>query len=65
MIDCNKSFVVGTIFYIKSINFNKVLNFMINNNFKAFILNNMYDDNRTFFNNSYVHFLERLFGVIK
>ena len=38
---------------------------MINNNFKAYLFNNMYDDNRTFFYNSYVHFLERLFGVIK
>jgi len=64
-IDCNKSFVTGTIFYTKSIIFNKVLNFIINNNFKPFLFNNMYDDNRTFFENSSIHFLERLFGVIK
>jgi hypothetical protein len=64
-IDCNKSFVKGTIFYTKDLYFKKILNFMIENNFKAYILNNMYDDNRTFFYNSYVHFLERLFGVIK
>lgn len=64
-IDCNKSFVFGTIFYTKASTFNKVLDFMINNNFKAYLFNNMYDDNRTFFYNSYVHFLERLFGVIK
>lgn len=63
-IDFNKSFIIGTIFYSKGIVFNKVLDFMINN-FKNYLFNNMYDNNCTFFNDSYVHFLERLFGVIK
>lgn len=63
-INYNKSFIIGTIFYTKGIVFENVLNFMINNNFKAYLLNNMYDNNCTFLNNSYIHFLERLFGVI-
>ena len=63
-IDFNKSFIIGTIFYSKSIIFDKILDFMIND-FKQYLFNNMYDNNCTFFNDSYVHFLERLFGVIK
>jgi hypothetical protein len=63
-IDFNKSFIIGTIFYSKSIIFDKVLEFMINN-YKQCLFNNMYDSNCTLFNESYVHFLERLFGVIK
>jgi hypothetical protein len=60
----NNLFVVGTIFYCKSIIFELVLNFIRLNNFKAYICNNLYDNNSIFQNNSHVHFLERLFGVI-
>jgi hypothetical protein len=63
-IDFNKSFIIGTIFYTKGIIFDKILDFMIND-FKQYLFNNMYDNNCTFFNDSYIHFLERLFGVIK
>lgn len=63
-IDFNKSFIIGTIFYSKGIIFDKILDFMTND-FKPYLFNNMYDNNCTFFNDSYVHFLERLFGVIK
>ena len=63
-IDFNKSFIIGTIFYSKSIVFDKVLDFMIDN-YKECLFNNMYDSNCTLVNESYVHFLERLFGVIK
>ena len=30
----------------------------------AYLLNNMYDNNRIVYKKSYVHFLERLFGII-
>lgn len=63
-IDFDKSFIIGTIFYCKEIVFDKVLEFMIND-FKNYLFNNMYDNNCTFYDNSYVHFLERLFGVLK
>ena len=58
-------FVIGTIFYTDSATFDIVLNFIKNNDYHAYLLNNMYDNNCTFFNDSYIHFLERLFGVIK
>ncbi len=64
IIDFNKSFIIGTIFYCKEIIFDKILNFMIDD-FQKYLFNNMYDNNCAFFNDSYVHFLERLFGVIK
>ena len=64
-INLDKSFIIGTIFYCNSNIMDYVLEFVMNNNFKAFLFNNMYDDNSIFQNNSHVHFLERLFGVIK
>jgi hypothetical protein len=38
---------------------------MKNNNFREYILNNLYDNNCTFHDHSPIHFLERLFGIIK
>jgi hypothetical protein len=63
-IDFNKSFVGGTIFYSSSIVFDNVLIFLKNTNYRAFILNNLYENNLINQNFSPVHFLERLFGVI-
>lgn len=63
-IDKEKSFVTGTIFFTKSSIFNKVL-LIMKENYKECFLNNMYDNNCTFFEDSYIHFLERLFGIIK
>lgn len=60
----NKYFVPATIFLTKSITFEKVLVFF-KNNYKKIFLQNMYDNNMVNKNNSYVHFLERLFGYIK
>ena len=64
-IDIDKKFVGGTIFYSDSIYINTVLDFIQNNNYRAFLFNNMYDSNRIVIQKSYVHFLERLFGIIK
>lgn len=58
-------FVIGTVFYTDSITFDAILNFMKNNDYHAYLLNNMYDNNRIVYKKSYVHFLERLFGIIK
>jgi hypothetical protein len=57
-------FVVGTIFYCKPLIFDLIINFIKYNNYGAYLFNNMYDNNSIFQNNSYVHFLERLFGII-
>jgi hypothetical protein len=64
-LDYNKYFIYGTIFYCNSGIFNKMLDFIKNNNFKACILNNLYDDNMICYDKSYIHFYERLFGLIK
>jgi hypothetical protein len=64
-LDYNKYFIFGTIFYCNSNIFNKMLDFIKNNNFRAFILNNLYDDNIVCYDKSYIHFYERLFGIIK
>jgi hypothetical protein len=58
-------FAIGTIFYSDSMVFDAVLDFMKNNDYYAYLLNNMYDNNRVVYKKSYVHFLERLFGIIK
>jgi hypothetical protein len=59
----NGYFSVGTIFLIKKENFFKVLQFLLDN-YKYCVFNNMYDDNSVNRHNSYVHFIERLFGII-
>jgi hypothetical protein len=59
------SFIIGTIFYTDSITFNNVLYFIKNNDTNGFLLNNLYDSNRIIYKKSYVHYLERLFGIIK
>ena len=56
-------FVGGTIFYANRLVYEKVLNFMKKDYLKYFT-NNMYDNNIVFKDNSPIHLLERLFGVI-
>jgi len=63
-IDTNKKFVIATIFYISGDKMDEIKNFVKDNNYKAYLLNNMYDSNRIVTTRSHVHFLERLFGVI-
>jgi len=64
-IDMNKTFVGGTIFYTTSVVFDAVLNFVKNNNYRSFLLNNLYENNSINKDFSPNHFLERLFGIIK
>ncbi len=59
----NEYFSVATIFLINNNIMNKILQFLIDN-YKYCVFNNMYDDNSINRNNSYVHFIERLFGII-
>ncbi len=56
-------FSVGTIFLTQKNTFDKVLLFFIEN-YKQIVFNNMYDDNSINRNSSYIHFIERLFGLI-
>jgi hypothetical protein len=58
-------FVAGTIFYTTNAVFSKVLDFIKTNNYKAYLLNNLYENNSINKNYSPIHFLERLFGIIK
>ncbi len=54
----------GTIFLTKSESFNKVSDFF-NEHYKKIVFNNMYDDNSINRSASYIHFIERLFGLIQ
>jgi hypothetical protein len=63
-LDFNKTFIAGTIFYTSSIVFDTVLDFVKNNNYRCFLLNNLYENNAINKDFSPIHFLERLFGVI-
>lgn len=64
-INSENYFVAGTIFYANSSVFDAVLNFMKNNNYRSYLLNNLYENNSINKDFSPNHFLERLFGVIK
>jgi len=65
LLDLNKKFVRGTIFFTEDKIFKKVINFIKNNDYKSFIFNNLYENNTINFDYSPTHFLERLFGIIK
>jgi len=56
-------FVPNTIFFTHKNNFTNVLHFCIQN-YKTIFLQNMYDNNCINTNESCVHFMERLFGVL-
>jgi hypothetical protein len=64
-INVNKQFVAGTIFYARAEVFDAVLDFVKKNNYRSFLLNNLYENNSINRDYSPNHFLERLFGVIK
>lgn len=63
-IDVNKNFIGGTIFYAPWTVFDAVLNFVKNNNYRCYLLNNLYENNSINNDFSPNHFLERLFGTI-
>jgi hypothetical protein len=56
-------FVPYSIFFSFKNNFTNVLDFLVKN-YKTIFLQNTYDDNSINYNASYVHFLERLFGIL-
>lgn len=64
-IDLSKKFVIATNFFCSSDNIKKILLFVEKNESMAYFNNNLYDNNFILFSNSPIHFLERLFGVIK
>jgi hypothetical protein len=63
-IDINCVFVAGTIFYTDNNTFYKVLDFVKNNNYRSYLLNNLYENNSINMDFSPIHFIERLFGII-
>jgi hypothetical protein len=59
-------FAAGSIFYTSNDVYKKIINFIKCSNYRSFFfLNNMYDHNFVNLETSPIHFLERLFGVIK
>lgn len=58
-------FTAGSIFYTSNDVYKKIINFVKCNNYRSFFLNNTYDHNFVNFETSPIHFLERLFGIIK
>ena len=58
-------FIAGTIFYCEKILFDKLLDFIKNNDHITYFTNNLYDTNIINISNSVIHYLERLFGIIK
>lgn len=65
VINTENKFVAGTIFFTESVTIQKILDFIKNNNYQSYFLNNMYDNNFINLYTSPCHFIERLFGVIK
>ena len=63
-IDMKKYFVPGSIFYAENNVYDKILEFLKNNNYRSFFINNLYETNMINNKFSAVHFLERLFGVM-
>jgi hypothetical protein len=59
------TFVAGTIFYATGKVFDSVLKFIKTNNYKEYLLNNLYENNTINKDYSPIHFLERVFGIIK
>lgn len=64
-IDEKKYFVKGTNFMCDFNTFVRVINFMKENSYKGYFLNNMYDTIIVNLYNSPIHFIERLFGYLK
>ena len=64
VINKNNYFIAGTIFYTRSEIFDKMIDFIKTENYKCYLLNNMYENNSINQDYSPIHFLERLFGVI-
>jgi hypothetical protein len=64
LVDTNKQFIKGTIFFTDNDTFIKVNNFIKDNDYKSFIFNNLYENNSINLEFSPTHFLERLFGII-
>ena len=60
-----KNFVLYCIFFTNIEVINTIFNFIENNNYLGYFMNNLYDTNTILMDNSPVHFLERLFGIIK
>lgn len=64
-IDENKKFTAFSIYFTHKEVIQSVLDFMKNNNYRAYFLNNMYDSSMINFKTTPVHFIEYLLGVIK
>lgn len=64
-INSDHCFVGGTIFYAPAEVFAEVIQFIKKNQYRSYILNNLYENNCINKSFSPIHFIERLYGVIK
>lgn len=64
-INLHYSFVPGSMFYTNSIVMKNMLSLIKKIGYRSFFLNNLYDTNAINDKFSPIHFLERLFGIIK
>jgi hypothetical protein len=64
-LDIDRYYSSGTMFFTSKELFNSICNFIQNNNYSMYFNNNMYDSNVINYYNSPIHFLERLFGILR
>jgi hypothetical protein len=64
-LDTKKCFVGGTIFYCPNEVFHKTVEFIKKTNFHSYLFNNLYENNSINQYYSPIHFLERVFGIIR
>jgi hypothetical protein len=64
-IDSTRLFVAGTIFYASGKTLDSVIDIIKKTNYRSFFLNNLYENNTINRDFSPIHFLERLFGVLR
>jgi hypothetical protein len=60
-----KEYVLYTFFFTNMCVIDKIIDFIKDNHYLGYFMNNLYDTNTILMDNSPVHFLERLFGIIK
>lgn len=61
----NNCFVFGTIFYCPNKVFKETFEFMKKTNVRSYFLNNLYENNMINKDYSPIHFLERVFGIVR
>jgi len=64
-LDVKKCFVGGTIFYCPNKVFKETFEFIKKTNFRSYFFNNLYENNTINQDYSPIHFIERVFGIVR